>query len=87
MPTQVFLAAVWAMLVAGAPLAQEAPQAPAQPAKPKRVCRSIVPVGSIMPKRFCLTKNEWSRLDDDIAKHTDAKLDARKTTIDRTLYE
>jgi len=26
---------------------------------PKRICRSIVPTGSVMPKRFCMTAPEW----------------------------
>jgi hypothetical protein len=34
--------------------------APAQPASAKKICRGIVPTGSIMAKRFCLTKTEWA---------------------------
>jgi hypothetical protein len=34
-------------------------------AKPDRkICKNIVPTGSIMPKRFCLTKAEWKKLDE-----------------------
>ncbi|HEX8301014.1 hypothetical protein [Sphingomonas sp.] len=75
------------ILISGLASAQDAAVDSAKPAKEKKICRSLVPVGSIMPKRFCLTKNEWSRLDDDIGKHTEAKLNARKTTMDRTLSQ
>ena len=46
-------------------LAQVAPvtAAPATPAKEKKICRSEVPVGSIMAKRTCLTKAQWASLD------------------------
>jgi len=28
----------------------------------KKICRMIVPTGSIMGKRFCLTKQEWKEM-------------------------
>ncbi|MBC9033641.1 hypothetical protein IAG41_14685 [Sphingomonas sp. JC676] len=42
--------------------------APAQPVKEKKICRGIIPTGSMMAKRFCLTKTEWAefnRLNDE----------------------
>lgn len=46
-------------------LAQVTPvtAAPAAPVKEKKICRSEVPVGSIMAKRTCLTKAQWASLD------------------------
>ncbi|MDG2533125.1 hypothetical protein P6144_05660 [Sphingomonas sp. HITSZ_GF] len=46
--------------------AQDAPvqQVAAAAATPeKKICRSIVPVGTILPKRYCLTKAEWKELE------------------------
>jgi hypothetical protein len=34
-------------------------QAPVPAAKPKKICRSEVGTGSILPKRVCLTQQEW----------------------------
>jgi len=50
------------LLSAGVPDAQPVTTAePAQPpaAKPKKICRSEVGTGSILPKRTCLTQQEW----------------------------
>ena len=52
------------MLAAGVPDAQPVTNAtPAQPAAPaatpKKICRSEVGTGSILPKRTCLTPQEW----------------------------
>lgn len=30
----------------------------------KKICRSVVPVGTILPKRYCLTRAEWKELAD-----------------------
>ncbi len=46
-------------LAAGPLMAQDSTQSPAQPVADKKICRQIVPTGSMMPKRFCLTKSEW----------------------------
>jgi hypothetical protein len=45
---------------------QAAPQqVAATDAKPdKKVCRMVVPVGTILPKRYCLTRAEWKELAD-----------------------
>ena len=61
------LAAVTAgFLIASSAQAQDAAtispasaNAPAKPVKEKKICRGIVPTGSMMAKRFCLTKTEW----------------------------
>jgi len=54
------------LLSAGAAQAQPvaapavAPAQPAAPAaKPKKICRSEVGTGSILPKRVCLSQQEW----------------------------
>jgi hypothetical protein len=48
-------------LLASSPVAS--PQAPTTDASaapvPKKICQRIVPTGSIMPKKFCLTAAEW----------------------------
>jgi hypothetical protein len=39
---------------------------PAKEAKPiaeKKICRSSVATGSIMPKRVCRTSSEWAQID------------------------
>ena len=53
---------IGAMLVAN----QEAPrQVAATPAQPERkICRSVVPVGTILAKRYCLTRAQWKELAD-----------------------
>lgn len=45
-------------------IAALAPPAAAADDKPRQICKRIVPTGSIMAKRFCLTKREWQELDD-----------------------
>jgi hypothetical protein len=45
--------------------AQDAPPRTATaPAPEMKVCRSIVPTGSIMAKRYCLTRAEWAKFND-----------------------
>ena len=36
----------------------------ASPKDEKKVCRNVVPTGSIMPKRYCLTRSEWARINE-----------------------
>lgn len=75
---------LFAMIVglgAGAPaLSQETPaSAPApNPVPEKKICRTITPTGSIMGKRFCLTKSEWKRLNDINAANAETGLDGRR---------
>ena len=49
------------LVVSSAAFAQAAPEvaAPA-PVKEKKICRSEVPLGSIMAKRVCMTKSQWA---------------------------
>jgi len=44
--------------------AQEAVASPTITAPEKKICKSIVPTGSIMAKKFCLTKTEWAKFND-----------------------
>lgn len=48
-------------LFLSAPPQDEAPPPP--PAAEKKVCKRIVPTGSMMSKRFCLTPSEWRRFE------------------------
>ena len=61
-------AAVTLIAAAGAMPGQESPQP--NPAE-KRVCRSAMPTGSVVPKRVCRTKAEWARIDAGNAKNVD----------------
>jgi len=68
------LSIVAACLIAGAAQAQSAPSpAPAAPAqqKVKKICRSEVDLGSILPKRKCHTKEEWAAINAANQKDTD----------------
>ena len=58
------VAMIASLFVSSAAFAQDAAQAPAVPApvKEKMICRSEVPVGSIRPKRTCMTKSQWTAL-------------------------
>ena len=52
-------------LATGPLVAQDSTQpSPAQSDSDKKICRQIVPTGTIMAKKFCLTKAEWRELDD-----------------------
>lgn len=44
----------------------------------KKICRTITPTGSIMGKRFCLTKAEWKKLNDINAENAEAGLAGRR---------
>ena len=56
-------------LAASPVLAQDA-TTPA-PVPEKKLCKMITPTGSIMAKRFCLTKTEWRQFDEVNARTTD----------------
>ncbi|NYT40248.1 hypothetical protein HZY97_05735 [Sphingomonas sp. R-74633] len=51
------------MAAQAAPQEASAPAAPA-PAPGKKLCRMIAPVGTIIPKRYCLTRDEWKKVGD-----------------------
>lgn len=77
-------AALFAMLPAAAVVQeQEQAQAQMQSEKPssaeKKRCKMIVPTGSIMAKRFCLTDKEWREFDEIGGKGADAFLSRRGT--------
>ena len=60
------IAALFALGLPATALAQAAPSpvAPAPSATapaPARICQRIVPTGSIMAKKFCLTAAEWKQ--------------------------
>lgn len=51
------------VLLAGNAAPPQAPQDPA--ARPdKKICRMLAPIGTIIPKRYCLTKAEWKQIGD-----------------------
>ena len=57
---------------------QTAEPKPAQEAaKPKLICQKIVPIGSIMAKKFCMTKEEWKSFGDITRANADALLEKR----------
>lgn len=45
----------------------------------KRICRAIVPTGSVMPKRFCLTSSEWRTFNGLNQENANAALQKRGT--------
>ncbi|WP_343615376.1 hypothetical protein [Novosphingobium sp.] len=59
------LIAALALLAGTAVQAQTAPSdaAPAKPVKEKRICRAEEDTSSIVAKRICHTKAEWSAID------------------------
>jgi hypothetical protein len=57
------LTALASVFVSAAAIAQLAPPAgPVTPVPEKKICRSEVPLGSIMSKRTCHTKSEWAAI-------------------------
>jgi len=44
---------------------------PAAPVKEKKICRSVIPTGTIMGKRMCLTKAEWAEFHTRNERHND----------------
>lgn len=44
---------------------------PAPPAAERKICRAVLPTGSIMAKRICLTRTEWAEFGDRNQKHVD----------------
>jgi hypothetical protein len=68
------LLAVPALCLA-APLAAQT-EAAAKPVKPKKICRSEIAVGSIMPRNICHTQAEWAEIDE-------TNSDNARDTLDR----
>ena len=78
MSIRLFAAAVVTCLLSHAAAAQNAPAAnPAAPVKEKKICRSVVPTGTIMGKRMCLTKAEWAEFHARNERHNDMFRDNR----------
>jgi hypothetical protein len=46
----------------------------------KKICRMIVPTGSIMAKRICLTKPEWNEMTDLTQESADTFMRRRQGT-------
>lgn len=66
-------------LVAFPAFAQDAaPVTAPTPAPEKKICRSIVPIGSIMGKRTCHTKAEWKQIDNANSDSAQTGLDQRR---------
>lgn len=63
-----FAAVAVTCLLSHAAIAQNAPAAPV---KEKKVCRSVIPTGTIMGKRMCLTKAEWAEFHTRNERHND----------------
>ena len=57
-----------------APLATEA-----TPAKPEKICQRIVPTGSIMAKKFCMTAPEWKEFKSRTNAGAERFLDRRQS--------
>lgn len=78
MNSRMVVAVLLGLLAASPTLAQEnsAPVPPSPPAK--KICRTITPTGSIMGKRFCLTKEEWQKLNEINADNAEAGLAGRR---------
>jgi hypothetical protein len=52
--------------------AARAARANPQTADAKKVCKSITPIGSIMPQKVCSTEEEWAAFDDETGKTADS---------------
>ncbi len=50
----------------------------ANPPRPKKICRTVMPTGSILGQRVCMTKDEWARFDQQNGEHTDQGLEGRR---------
>ena len=68
--------AIAALLLASSQAVGQTEASAPAPAPEKKICRSIVPTGSIMGKRICLTKTEWKEFDGINSKSVD-KLQGR----------
>jgi organic radical activating enzyme len=42
--------------------------APTQATAAKKICKQLPTTGSRLPKRTCLTANEWRQVDDDVTR-------------------
>jgi hypothetical protein len=63
-------AATWERLEAGR-AAKLAEKTNPPPPGAKKICKSIVPIGSIMPQKVCSTESEWAEFDAETGKTVD----------------
>ena len=49
-----------------------APPVETAPVKEKKICRSLMPTGSIMAKRTCMTRAEWAKFNASFEKQNQA---------------
>ena len=75
--TSLMLPMLALMTSAGQEQAAQGAAAPAQ--ADRKICRMIVPTGSITAKRFCLTKAQWNEMNDLTEASAKAMLDHRGT--------
>jgi hypothetical protein len=63
-PSMIFckFAVLTSLFASSAAVIQVVAPAPLAPVKEKKICRSEVPLGSIMSKRVCHTKSEWAQI-------------------------
>jgi hypothetical protein len=73
------MAAGVAVMLCGGAAAQDVQNAAQAPEK--KICRNVMATGSIMAKRICLSKDEWSRFHDLNGKHADMR-DRRGNNVD-----
>ena len=52
---------------------------PTAAADAKKICKSIVPIGSIMPQRVCSTETEWAAFDAETGKTADKFNELRRS--------
>lgn len=52
-----------ALLAAGQPSAAPPPTPVTAPAPERRVCRTDVNIGTILPRRVCRSKSDWEQID------------------------
>lgn len=80
MNARMLVAFLGSLLIVSPAAAQEtSTSTPApQPVPEKKICRTITPTGSIMGKRFCLTKAEWQKLNAINADNAETGLAGRR---------
>jgi hypothetical protein len=80
-----FFAAAAVVLLTGSSMAQDAQRRSDPAAKPaeKKICHNIVPTGTIVAKRFCLTKTEWRQFHDINEKSAAIALERRRGNLEK----
>jgi hypothetical protein len=59
--------------------AQEAPAPAEKPAAEKKICRMVEQTGSILlRKKYCLTREEWSKLSENTSDRAGRAMDQRQ---------